>query len=67
VDCHSYVQFFAYASASQPPRQRLVWFGKARRHELALWQGSECSPEVTALLQHLENLAQASYALPTER
>ncbi len=66
-DCHSAVQFFAYASASQPPRQRLIWFGKSRRHEVTLWQGSECGPEVTALLQDLRNLAQGSYALPTER
>lgn len=66
-NCHSFVQFFATASASSPPRLRLVWFGKARRHEFALWQGSECSAEVTALLQDLAGMAQAAYSLPTER
>jgi len=66
-NCHSFVQFFSTASASSPPRQRLVWFGKARRHEFALWQGGECGAEVTALLQDLAGMAQAAYSLPTER
>lgn len=66
-DCHSYVQFFAYTSASEAPKQRLVWFGSGRRHEFAAWQGDECGPEVTALLRALAGIAKAAYALPTER
>jgi hypothetical protein len=68
ADCHSSVPFFATASASLPPKQRLVWFGnRGRRHELDAWHGGECGAEVLALLRYLADTAGAAYRLPTER
>lgn len=66
-DCHSQVPFLARSSASLPPKQRLVWFGNARRHELDAWQGPECGAEMLALLHFLADLAEDVYLLPTER
>jgi hypothetical protein len=66
-DCHSQVPFLARSSASLPPKQRLVWFGNARRHELDAWQGTECGDEMLALLHFLADLAEDVYQLPTER